>query len=176
MRCSAEGTGKKAAAVTSIMMLPGAAASQCMPAVSGAVVVEQSLWPSTGMQVAIGIASCAISLALACCVGCYLEKKIQQFRIAGAGLEPHPEPPPRRTRAWSSNRASQTEAIKVRRYWDEPKDSVLSLALKRGIPGAAHPRATRTEMASLLLQQDLGSLASPESETMYRERVFQEVR
>ena len=97
---------------------------------------------------------------LACCAGCYLEKKVQQIMSAGAS----PEPPPRRQkRSGSQNRASQTEAISVRRYWDEPRDSVIDLAIKRGIPGASRPRATRTELASLLLEQDLGmSIASPQ--------------
>ena len=53
-----------------------------------------------------------------------------------------------------SNRTTQTQAQKIRTYWQEPKDEVCHQGQHRGIPNAS--RLTRAELAGHLVEDDLG--------------------
>ena len=154
--------------MATIMMLPGATASQCLPAVRETAIIGQVV-QSSGLQTALCFGGIVIIVVLACCAGGYLQRTIGQLTCSTEipSATPRPQPRPQ----WSKgalSRATQTEAIQVRRYWDELRDSVISLATRRCIPGASRPRATRTELASLLVEQDMGRCFDSSQGYLYR--------
>ena len=143
-----------AAVVATMFQWPGAAATQCWPEVArGAVsarAVEQTAGPHTFMYALLFFGLLGLVASCSCWCGCYMARRPRRKDSQDPDKQESKEKRPR------AEKETQTNPIVVRRYWDEPRDMVISLAIRRGIPGASRPRATRAELSSLLIEQDLG--------------------
>ena len=133
---------RTAAAVATIILLPGAAASsECSPAVRDMSLRSEA--GESGWTVALLLGLTLFVFLVAAC--CFMIGTLRGSFPKCSGHQKKGE-----------EKETQTHAIVIRRYWDEPRDLVISEAIRRGIPGASRPRATRAELASLLIEQDLG--------------------
>ena len=91
-----------------------------------------------------------VAVSSACWCACFLQRRLGHYARKPGHYDS------KRCQNRTPDKATQTNAIVIRRYWGQPRDMVISLAIRRGIPGASRPRATRAELASLLIEQDLG--------------------
>ena len=51
----------------------------------------------------------------------------------------------------------QTDKQVIMRYWDLPREQIIEMAALRAIPECGKYRVTRSELAHIMLRQDLGS-------------------
>ena len=128
-----------AAVVATMFQWPGAAATQCWPEVArGAVsarAVEQTAGPHTFMYALLFFGLLGLVASCSCWCGCYMARRPRHKDLQDPDKQESKEKRPR------AEKETQTNPIVVRRYWDEPRDMVISLAIRRGIPGACRPRA-----------------------------------